>query len=82
MTELELYKFCEDREIQWGYDGELILWIPFYDLEEFTNLIGYGIIVDDGGLAVHLKEDCIALDLVEVCDYHDINPHNILECYR
>lgn len=81
MTELDLYKFCQDKEVSWE-GNELIIWIDFYDCEEFATLIGYNLTSDDGGLEVHLKDTGIALNLVDVCDYHDIDPYNILPDYE
>lgn len=80
MTELDLYKYCQDKEMSWEGE-ELVIWIGFHDLEEFVKLIGYSLIADDGGLQVHLQECCIVLDLVEICEHHDIDPNNILNDY-
>jgi hypothetical protein len=76
MTELELYKFCENKEMDWRGE-ELVLWINFYDIKEFTDLIGYDYF-SEGGYDVNLQYDCIALDLVPICECFDIEPENIL----
>lgn len=77
MTELQLYKFCEDSEIAWRGD-KLILWVPFYRIKEFTEMLGYSNF-DEGGLEVHLFSDCLALELNDLCEAHDIEPENILK---
>ena len=77
MTELQLYKFCEDKELDWRGD-KLILWIPFWQLEDFTELIGYNYL-SEGGIEVTLLNDCIALDIVDLCEDFDIEPENIVK---
>lgn len=75
--DLELYKFCEDKEMSW-YEEELIIWIDFYDLQEFTDMIGYDYLCE-GGIEVRLQKDCVAFDLVPICEYIDIDPTDIFE---
>ena len=77
MTELQLYKFCEDKELDCRGD-RLILWIPFWQLEDFTKMVGYNYL-SEGDIEVILLNDCIALDIVELCEYFDIKPENIVK---
>lgn len=77
MTELQLYKFTQNKEIDWRGD-KLILWIDFDDLTEFTEMIGYNFL-SDGGIEVCLLENCIAIDLINLCEDFDIEPENILK---
>ncbi|WP_172369611.1 hypothetical protein [Sporosarcina jiandibaonis] len=76
MTELELYKFTQDKEIDWRGDS-LMLWIDPSDIQDFAELIGDGMF-DDGGLKVTMVHGgtlCIDLDDV-IMD--DIELENIL----
>lgn len=76
MTELELYKFVQGKEISWR--GErLLLWIPFFHLEEFTKLLGYNYL-SEGGEQVWLLTDCVAVELNDICDNFEIEATNIL----
>ncbi|QNB48188.1 hypothetical protein BR63_19085 [Thermanaerosceptrum fracticalcis] len=77
MTELQLYKFCQDKEIEWRED-RLILWIPYSDIEEFVKMIGYDYF-SDVGIDVCLLYNCIAVELNEICADFEIDPENILE---
>lgn len=77
MTELQLYKFCKDKEIDWRGD-KLILWIPFQDIQEFTKMIGY-CYLSEGTTNVCLLSDYVALELNELCEYFDIELENILK---
>jgi len=77
MTESELYKFVQDKEIDWRGDT-LMLWLNGYDLKEFSEMEG-DIIVEDGGYEVHLVHDgTICIELNDICEIHEIEPENIL----
>lgn len=76
MTELELYKFVQGKEIDWHGD-KLYVWIRFYDLAEFTEILGYDYL-SEGGEEVSLQHDCICIDIVDICENFEINPENIL----
>lgn len=77
MTELELYKFVQDKEIGWRGD-KLILWIDHYSLPEFADLLGDNLLCDGGLEVTLLSGGTIALDIVDLCENHDIDPENIL----
>lgn len=78
MPELDLYKFIYENELEIGWRGkELVLWIDFYYLKDFTKLLGYNFLCE--GLEVILQENCIAIDIVDICEYFDINPTDILK---
>lgn len=77
MTELQLYKFIQNKEIDWR-DDKLILWVDFYDLKEFTLMIGYDYL-SEGGIYIRLLESCIAIELNDLCESFDIEPENILK---
>lgn len=77
MTELDLYKFVQNKELDWRGD-KLILWVDHSDLEEFTELIGYGAL-SEGGLEVTLLHGgTIGVELNELCEWFDIEPERIL----
>ncbi|OJE45054.1 hypothetical protein BAQ49_07825 [Bacillus proteolyticus] len=77
MDALDLYIFCEDKEMDWR-DDKLIIWLHFDQLKEFTELLGPSHF-DEGGMEVHLKSDCIAFDLCEICEDWEIDPERILK---
>lgn len=80
MTELELYKFINENQIEIDWRGnELLVWIEHYQLEEFCNLLDR-CDADDGGLNCYLQNGgVVVLDLVPVCEEYEIDPNNILE---
>ncbi len=54
MTELELYKFVEDNNIEWHYNwdkSEVILFINIYLLDDFNKMLAKdSIIMDEAGI--------------------------------
>jgi len=77
VDELDLYKFCQDREIDWRGD-KLILWVDFEDLKEFTTMIGYSYL-SEGDTNACLLENCVAIEINELCESFDIDPERILK---
>ena len=84
MTELELYKFLNDNNIEHHWEksvnneDEFLVWIPFLLLDEFTELIGTNYL-SEGGTDVNLQKDCVCLDIVDIAEYHEIELENILK---
>ena len=77
MTELELYKFVQDKEMRWISDEVLNLWIEARDLKEFADLDN-DLIVEDGGFEVTLVHGgVVCINLYDVCELHDIDPENM-----
>ena len=76
MNELDLYKFCNENEMDWRGD-KLIVWIYPSDIEDLVKLIGYEAL-SEGGLEAHiLGTGQIAIDVTIVCDWFDIDPERI-----
>lgn len=77
MTELELYKFTQDKEIDWRGDS-LIIWLEPSEVQEFAELIDR-CSADDGGLDCKIQHSgTICIDLNELCEEYDIESENIL----
>lgn len=76
LVELDLYRFIHDNGIEMRWDCDILsAWIPFWGLQEFTDLISgtlYG-----GGIDSRLQRDGIWVDLVPICEYYDIDPQRI-----
>jgi len=84
MTELELYKFINDRECEWywdyHYDGvHLVLFISSYDLKDFCKMLGNDIFID--GLPCEqrlLSDGSVGLTPFEdICDYYGIDAKKV-----
>lgn len=77
MTELDLYKFITENELEIDWRGkELVVWIPFYYLKDFTDMVGYSYF-SEGGIDVNLQSDYIALDIADLCEHFGISTENI-----
>lgn len=83
MTELQLYRWIKQTSTEWHWrDNEgrqdVIIFISFYDLKEFNDLIGSHI-TDEEGIECRLKGGYLAVWMQEICDYHDIQMENVFE---
>ena len=79
MTELQLYKFITENNIEYHwYEDEVIVFIPFYLLEDLTKMLGYGAF-DGDVLDCKLKYDSICVAINDFCDYFGINMENVFE---
>jgi hypothetical protein len=79
MTELELYKFIDEYNIEHRWNGEeFLVWIPFYVLDDFMEMVSDSFF-DEGGYEVNLQCDYICLDLAPIASYEDIELENILK---
>lgn len=79
MTELQLYKFIKDNDIEYRWESEEILfWVPFYLLGDLTDLIGSSYL-SEGGIQVRLQEGYIAMAGYDMCEYFGINPDNVFK---
>lgn len=75
MTESDLYEFCQGKEVDWRGE-KLYIWLSFYELEEFTELLGSDHFVE-GGMDVTLMYENVVIDLVGICKAFGINPEHI-----
>jgi hypothetical protein len=76
MTELQLYEFCQDKEMHWS-DEQLILFVKCFDISELLDLFEYSFF--DERFDVTLIYEGIALDIVPICEYYGIEPTHILK---
>jgi len=74
MTELELYRFIENNNIEYHYSmdiDDVVIFVKIYNLQEFVDLIGSSIL-DDEGLEIVLKEGYVAIWMGCICEDYDI----------
>jgi hypothetical protein len=76
MTELELYKYINDNNIEWhrqDNDGtpDIIMFPLTFQIDEFVKLVkGY---TSDGGIECRLKDGYFAFWMQDLCDYYGID---------
>lgn len=72
MTELQLYKFVKNNQLEYNHvDGDVILFVDFDSLKEFGELVKS--FVSDGGLDVTLKQDYVGVHMSDLCDYYGVD---------
>ena len=77
MTELKLYKFIKENAIEYNEFGDdIILFVNYYLLDEWTKLLGSSIL-DDDGLSCTMKEGYICFEMKHICDSHGINMEEV-----
>lgn len=67
---IELYEFIREREINlFERDDriEVFLFIDFWDIEEFTNLLYQGWF-EEGGIDCALQDSYIAIDIADILE--------------
>ena len=81
MKAVDLYRFIVEHDIEWHYYNaddvcgdrkDVVLFINFGDLSDFTNLLSETIF-DDGRISCVLKNGYVAIDnLSNICEHYDI----------
>lgn len=83
MTEIRLYKFIVNNDIEWHYqenDGieDVLIFPSVYIIGEFCDLLG-PTIFDDEGIVCNLKDGYLAIWMREICDYFGFEMENIFD---
>ena len=77
MTELELYKFIEDHEIEYNWDSKQIyMFVDFCYLDRFSRLLGSTYLTNNT-LECVTKDTHIAYEMTEICEHFDIELKNV-----
>jgi len=73
MTELKLYRYIDDNNIEWHWDGDDVLIFPYYfQIKDFMDLLGASAFDDDGILCV-MKHNYFAIYMKDMCENYDID---------
>lgn len=77
MTELELYKFIHDNNIEWHkYENDErrdVLILPkFRELIDLCSLLSPSIF-DDEGIECRIKQGYVAIWMNDICDHYGID---------
>lgn len=77
MTELELYKFVSDNELEYHWnDKEVYLFISVYRIADFNEMLGWHI-MDERGIECTMKDKYLVFSMSDICDYFGININNV-----
>lgn len=81
MKEITLYKFVNENDIEYHYvnsEDDIILFVPYYLIEDFVETIGTSI-MDEEGLECVLKRGYIAIMMQNICNYHNVQMFEIFD---
>lgn len=81
MTELQLYRFIAENQIEWKYEfneenSDVLIFVPTYHIDEFNKLLP-NTIFDERGLECTMKDRYIAFWMQEICEYSGIDMYNV-----
>jgi hypothetical protein len=86
MTELDFFKWVNENQPEYRWDSNLasnkedvILWINFYHIKSFMQLLSAPGLFDEGGIEVRLQQDAIAIWASDVLDYFGIELEKIFD---
>jgi len=80
MTELKLYKFIHDNDLEWHRyenDGtpDVIILVDISELQEFSDLVkSY---TTDEEIAIILKDGYVAIWMKDLCEHYNIEMNNV-----
>lgn len=77
MTELDLYKFITENNVEWHRDEnnrvQDVVILPYiFHLEEFCK-IAKGFNIDDGGMEIRLMDGYVAIWMNDLCEHFGID---------
>lgn len=79
MKELDLYRFVTDHKIEyhWDNDGKKIhMFVNYLDIRTFYSILTYNIF-DEEGIECNMKDGYFAFEMVEICEYYDIESERV-----
>ena len=79
MTELSLYKFVNDNNIEYHWDldkTDVFLFVNFRDIKDFHSMLDYSIL-DDEGIECNMKDGYFGFKMDEICQYYQIELENV-----
>ncbi len=77
MTELSLYKFIEENNIEYHWDDDnVIVFINIRDIEEWNNIID-DFLMEESGIECNMKSGYFCFWMQYICEYCDIEMNNV-----
>jgi len=81
MTELELYKFVTENQLEFNFiddDKDVILFVNKWVVDDFMDLLSkHSTFLDDYGLNAVIKDKYLAVKMADYCEYHTIELSNV-----
>ena len=78
MTELDLYKFINERDVEYHWDDKNNVWMFVYypELYDFNKMLGNNI-TDEDGIDCVMKDGYICFEMTGICACFGIDPENV-----
>ena len=79
MKATELLRYILKTELEWRWENDdVIVWVPFYELQDFYNIVkGSGGVFDDGGVECTMVNGYIAFEMKCFCDYYGVEMEEV-----
>jgi len=82
MTELDLYRFIEENDIEWRYEDnswykDVLIFLYTFQLEGFAKLVK-GIRFDEG-INIVLNGNYVAIWMKDICEYVGIEIEKVFK---
>ncbi len=83
MTELELYQFIQENNVEWHEESnrgekDILIFLYSFELGDFCKLLGQSIL-DDDGITIVLKFNYVCIWMQEICDHFGIEMSNVFK---
>jgi len=81
MTELDLYKFVVENDIEWhkidseDVNSDTVFFVPIWNIEEFNSLVESYILDNDFNCV--MKPKYFGFLMNEICEYYGIDTNNV-----
>jgi uncharacterized lipoprotein YehR (DUF1307 family) len=82
MTELQLYKYINDNNIEYHYEDnngeeDVLIFPRYYEMEELTKMIGSSL--EDGKMKAILRDTYLCVWMKDICEVHGIEMSNVFK---
>lgn len=80
MTAIELYKFVTKNNIEWHKvdDGDIIMFVNNYLIEDFHKMLSASIF-DDEGIECCMKDGYFCFYMQHICEHYDIELSEVFD---
>lgn len=75
MTELALYKFIKENNVEYHWidnNTDVIIFVYIWNVEEFNKLLP-DLLFDEEGIECNMKDRYFAFRMKDICEYCDID---------
>jgi len=81
MKATDLLRFINNNDVEYHWlkdDKDVILCVMNYQIQAFYSLLD-ATIFDDEGIKCIMRDGYFVFDMMQICDYYDINIEDVFE---